>query len=155
MYLYLKIKNNMAKTLKQKRGNIGEDEVVKHFSCPNCGKPLMKLPAGYPIYDVQCTACAFRAQVKSANSKPKNEIFGAGWDIMEKTLKAGYLPPALIVNFKWTEERTKKHRILFFPFVPKSHLKRYKLSSTSRQANYKMFNYIKLLSLPHFIKDVK
>ena len=46
----------------------------------------MKLPAGYPIYDVQCTACAFRAQVKSANSKPKNEIFGTGWDIMEKTL---------------------------------------------------------------------
>jgi len=55
--------------------------------CPNCAKKLMSLPKNFPLYDIQCTGCSFRAQVKTNNSKPKNEIFGAGWDIMSKVLK--------------------------------------------------------------------
>src|SRR3989344_3765554 len=44
-------------------GDAGEIEVVNLVPCPNCGKPLMSLPKNYPLYDIQCTGCLFRAQV--------------------------------------------------------------------------------------------
>ncbi len=132
-------------------GTYGEHEVVELIQCPNCGKKLMLLPPNYPLYDVQCTACSFRAQIKTNNSKPKNEVFGAGWQIMSKVLKAGFMPPPLIVNFKWKEKKQDHQQILFFPFVPKSHLLHYRLSADARRANYEMFRYSRLLTLPHFI----
>lgn len=132
-------------------GNQGELEIVDLIACPNCGKKLILLPPNYPLYDVQCTACSFRAQIKTNNCKPKSEVFGAGWQIMSKVLKAGFLPPPLIINFKWTEKNQQKQRILFFPFVPSNHLTHYKLSATARRANYEMFRYSKLLELPHFV----
>jgi len=46
------------------------------------------LPKNYPLYDVQCTGCLFRAQVKTNNSKPRLAIFGAGWDIISKVMKS-------------------------------------------------------------------
>lgn len=114
-------------------------------------KKLMLLSLNYPLYDVQFPACSFRAQIKTNNSKPKNEVFGAGWQIMSKVLKAGFMPPPLIVNFKWNEKGQDHQQILFFPFVPKSHLLHYKLSADARRANYEMFRYSRLLTLPHFI----
>ena len=65
-------------------GDIGEKEVVDCVPCPNCGKSLMLLLPNYPLYDVQCIGCSFRAQVKTSKLKPKKQIFGAGWQIMEK-----------------------------------------------------------------------
>ena len=50
-------------------GDIGELEVIKLVACPNCNRKLMLLPKGYPLYDVQCTGCSFRAQVKTNQSK--------------------------------------------------------------------------------------
>jgi len=135
----------------KKTGDIGEKEVVALVRCPNCGKSLMELPKNYPLYDLQCTACSFRAQVKTNKTKPKNEIFGAGWDIMEKVLKSGFSVPPLLVNFKWTEKGKKHQTILFYPFVPKLHLKKRVLSPTARRANYKMFNYVGLDELPKMI----
>ena len=108
----------------------------------------MKLPPNYPLYDVQCTGCSFRAQVKTNNSKPKDEIFGAGWEIIDKVMKSGFMVPSLIVNFKWNEEGKKKQKILFYPFVPRTHLKKRQLSPKARRANYKMFNYVGLSELP-------
>jgi DNA-directed RNA polymerase subunit RPC12/RpoP len=127
-------------------GNVGEKEIIDLVPCPNCGKKLMQLPPNYPLYDVQCTGCSFRAQVKTNNCKPKDEIFGAGWDIVEKVLKSGFIAPPLFVNFKWGEEQV----IWFFPFIPKKNLKKRQLSATARRSNYKMFNYIGLLDLPYF-----
>jgi len=69
-------------------GDVGEREVVELIPCPNCGKRLMPLPKNYPLYDVQCTGCLFRAQVKTNNSKPRLAIFGAGWDIISKVMKS-------------------------------------------------------------------
>jgi DNA-directed RNA polymerase subunit RPC12/RpoP len=132
-------------------GDIGENEVVSLIPCPNCGKKLIQLPKNYPLYDIQCTGCSFRAQVKTNNSKPKNEIFGAGWEIMDKVLKSGFMVPALIVNYKWVENGISHQKILFYPFVPKTHLKKRQLSSRARRANYKMFNYIKMNRLPHLV----
>src|ERR1035437_210551 len=100
-------------------GDGGEAEVIKLIRCPNCGKELQRLPQNYPLYDVQCTGCAFRAQVKTSLSTPKNTIFGAGWVVIEKVMKAGFTVPPLIVNFKWGNGRTKKQEIRFYPFIPK------------------------------------
>lgn len=131
-------------------GDLGEKEVVKLVPCPNCSKKLMLLPAGYPLYDVQCTACSFRAQVKTNKSKPKKEIFGAGWQIMEKVLKSGFLVPPIFTNFKWSEKRTAHQEIRFYPFVAKKNLKKYQLPPTAKRANYWMFNYVGLDRLPYF-----
>lgn len=132
-------------------GDIGEKEVVALVKCPNCGKSLMQLPKNYPLNDVQCTGCSFRAQIKTNNSKPKAIIFGAGWDVMEKVTKSGYLIPPLIANFKWNEAGVKKQKILFYPFIPKKNLKKRQLSEKARRANYKMFNYVGLDTLPSFV----
>ena len=131
-------------------GDAGEREVVRLVPCPHCGKRLMELPPNYPLYDLQCTGCSFRAQVKTNHSKPKDEIFGAGWEIIEKVLKSGFMVPPLIANFKWMEGGKKRQTILFYPFVPRAHLKKRQLSSKARRANYKMFNYFRLNELPCF-----
>jgi len=136
-------------------GDAGEIEVVELVPCPNCGKKLMLLPKNYPLYDVQCIGCNFRAQVKTNNSRPKSTIFGAGWDIIEKVLKSGFLVPSIIVNFKWKDGDGSHHEIRFYPFVPKINLKMHRLSSTARRANYKMFNYIGIDEIPFFVLHKK
>lgn len=135
----------------QAAGDQGEKDVINRVACPNCGKKLMALPRGYPMFDVQCTACVFRAQVKTASSKPKDVVYGAGWDILSKALKAGQVVPPLIVNFKWKEGRFNRQAIYFYPFIPKENLKSYRLAPTAKQAGYAMFNYIGLTDLPHFV----
>jgi DNA-directed RNA polymerase subunit RPC12/RpoP len=132
-------------------GRSGEDEVVALVPCPNCGKPLMKLPTNYPLYDVQCTGCSFRAQVKTNNRKPADEVFGAGWEVIEKIIKAGFPIPPLIAHFKWNQGNKMHRQILFYPFIPKANLRKRQLSATARRANYKMFNYTGLKKLPHFV----
>ena len=139
----------------QKAGDVGEQEVVDLVPCPNCNKSLMLRPKNYPLYDLHCTGCSFRAQVKTNNSKPKHRIFGAGWEIMDKVTKSGYMIPPLIANFKWVEKGENKQEILFYPFIPKQNLKKRQLSETARRANYKMFNYEKLNELPFFILYLK
>lgn len=132
-------------------GEKGEKEIVRLVDCPNCGKKLMILPPNYPLYDLQCTGCSFRAQVKTNRSRPKAVIFGAGWQIMEKVLKSGFITPSLFLNFKWNEKRAQKQEIRFYPFVPKKNLRKYKLSEKARRANYWMFNYVGMDKLPYFI----
>ncbi len=138
----------MSKNIKS--GDAGELEVVKKIPCPNCGKSLMALPKNYPLYDVQCTGCLFRAQIKTNNTKPKPIIFGAGWDIIEKVMKSGYMVPPLITNFKWKDKEGEHQEIRFYPFVPKINLKMHQLSEKARRANYKMFNYIGIDEIPFF-----
>ena len=133
----------------QKNGKKGEQEIVDLILCPNCKKRLILLPSNYPLYDIQCTGCQFRAQIKTANHRPSSVIRGAGWDIMEKVLKAGILPPLLILNFKWGEKDTKFQEIRLYPFVPKSHLKKYTLSPSTKRPNYRMFNYVNMDELPY------
>lgn len=137
-------------SINKQNGDRGELDVCELVPCPNCGKKLMILPPNYPLYDVQCTGCSFRAQVKTNASKPKPVIFGAGWDIMEKVLKSGFMTPPLFVNFNWQEKGEAKQEIRFYPFIPKANLRKYQLSPEARRANYKMFNYIGLDDLPHF-----
>ena len=141
----------MSKPNKRESGNSGEQEVVELVPCPNCGKKLMKLPQNYPLYDVQCTGCSFRAQVKTNQSKPKSVVFGAGWQIMNKVLKSGYMTPPLFLIFKLIEKVSSKQEIRFYPFVPKKNLSNYRLSRTARRANYEMFTYTNMDKLPYFL----
>lgn len=132
-------------------GDLGEQEVVDLVPCPNCGNRLMLLPPNYPLVDVQCTGCLFRAQVKTNNSKPKKEIFGAGWEIQDKVLKSGYQMAPLIANFKWIEGGVIRQEICFYPFIPKNNLKPRNVVFASERKDHKMFNYIGLDTLPHFV----
>lgn len=132
-------------------GDIGEKEVIEKIKCPNCGKKLVPLPPGFPMYDVQCSRCMFRAQIKTVNSAPRNSIFGAGWDIYDKVLKAGYLAPPLIINFKWKCEGGLCQEIRFYPFIAKANIEKYILSSKAKRANYKMFKYVKLNQAKYFM----
>jgi len=141
----------MKKASNKESGNSGEQEIVNIIPCPNCGKKLMKLPPNYPLFDVQCTGCSFRAQVKTNQSKPKSVVFGAGWQIMNKVLKSGYLTPPLFLNFKWLEKEILKQEIRFYPFVPKKNLSNYTLSETARRADYEMFTYVGMDKLPYFL----
>jgi len=136
-------------TNNKKSGDLGEKEVVELVPCPNCKQKLMSLPQNYPLVDIQCSACYFRAQVKAINSKPKDISFGAGWEIMNKVLKSGYMVPQTFFNFKWN--KGKSQEIRFYPFIPRINLRNYQLSPTARRANYKMFHYIGLTKLPYFI----
>ncbi|MEK6889734.1 MAG: hypothetical protein AABX35_00945 [Nanoarchaeota archaeon] len=128
-------------------GDAGELDIVNLVPCPNCKKKLMILPKNYPLVDVQCTGCIFRAQIKTINSSPKDNLLGAGWEIMNKVLKSGYLIPATFVNFKWEN----KQEIRFYPFIPRVNLENYQLSAEARRANYKMFRYIGMNDLPYFV----
>lgn len=132
-------------------GDVGEQEVIKLVPCPNCGKKLMALPPNYPLYDVQCMGCSFRAQVKTNSHTPSSVIFGAGWQVMDKVLKSGFITPPIFVNFKWEHKKRCHQEIRFYPFVPKRNLRKYKLSRKARRANYWMFNYIGLDRLPYFV----
>ena len=130
-------------------GDAGEQEIVRLVPCPNCKSKLMLLPAGFPLFDIQCARCLFRAQIKTSNSKPTGTVRGAGWDIYEKVLKAGNLTPPLIVNYRWNDKTGGHHEIRFYPFIAKDNVQKYTLAPTARRANYRMFNYVKLNELPY------
>ncbi len=131
----------------QDTGNQGEEEVVRLVPCPNCKKKLTKLPKNYPLYDIQCTGCSFRAQVKSIQKGPSDTVLGAGWDVIEKVTKSGFLIPSLFVNYKWNIH----HEIRFYPFITKQNIQKRTLSATAKRANYKMFTYVGLSELPCFV----
>lgn len=145
------INKKLSELSKRELGDIGEQEVCELIPCPNCSKQLVKLPKGFPMYDVQCSGCMFRSQVKTVKSKPKNTIFGAGWDIYEKVLKAGFLAPSLIVHFIWESDKGICREVRFYPLIAMGNIKKYQLSSSARRANYKMFKYVKLDKIPHFV----
>lgn len=131
-------------------GDLGETEVIKLIPCPNCNKKLMLLPRSFPLCDVQCEGCHFRAQIKTSNGKPRSIVFGSTWNITEKVLKAGYIMPPLFVNFKWNEKGNDRQEIRFYPFVPKKNLRQRTLSETAKRAGLKMFDFIGLDKLPYF-----
>jgi len=133
-------------------GDIGEQEIVDLIPCPNCYSPLMLLPPNFPLADIQCTRCQFRAQVKTNMKKPSDSILGAGYDIYEKVFKAGYLLPPLFTNFKWKDKDGTDHQeIRFYPLISKKNVQSYRLSETARRANYRMFRYVGLNSAPYLV----
>jgi hypothetical protein len=139
----------------QAYGDKGEKEVISLIKCPNCQKSLMSLPKGYPLFDVQCVACTFRAQIKSSSSDPDKfpSVRGGGWNILNMAWKAGSLIPPLIVNYKWIKEGKSQQEIRFYPFVQKENLTK-RLAKITKKGKedkrlYWMVSY-KLKYLPYF-----
>ncbi len=136
-------------------GNAGEKEVITLIKCPNCGRDLMSLPESFPLCDALCTGCHFRTQIKTSGSSPyaSKTVRGSGWDILEKSVKAGALIPSLIVNYKWDEDGQQRQEIRFYPFLLKANLKeslRNIKQKTGKIRKYWMFDYTDLNRLPFF-----
>lgn len=133
-------------------GDAGERYVQENVPCPNCGKALQGLPESYPLYDVQCTSCLFRAQVKAPGRRPASRIRGAGWSILSGALRTGATVPPLIAAYSWVEAGEPRSEVRFYPFIPKDRLRPRALSKRPDhpRASYKMFDYERLHDLPHF-----
>jgi hypothetical protein len=126
------------------RGDDGELDVIAQVECPHCGHDLQQLPPGFPIFDVQCTRCVFRAQVKTNATKPKGVIFGSGYQVLRHHLLTGQLMPPLIVNFRWTEARRRRQQIVLFPFLTKHNVRQRTRGSKGARPGYSEFNFVGL-----------
>lgn len=131
----------------QSLGEEAEKDVVKSVTCPNCQDRLELLPRNNPLFDVQCKRCIFRAQVKAGKNPKVGTLYGASWEIMNKTTKSGYSIPQLIIVFKWQENDRQKQEIRFYPFIQKDNLKPWK---KSKSRITQTFNYVRLKALPYF-----
>lgn len=128
----------------QQRGDAGERDVIRKVRCPNCGSKLQQLPPSFPIFDVQCTRCVFRAQVKSSNSAPRDEVFGSGHSVLSHYLKAGQIMPPLIVNFRGDKNGRTRQSIMLFPFLTHRNIRRRVRGKRSVREGYKEFNFVGL-----------
>ena len=134
-------------------GESGEQFVVERIPCPHCGGRLQQLPQSYPLFDVQCTSCLFRARVKSPGHKPGSRVRGAGWKILSGALRTGTPVPPLIVNFQLKESGTVRREVRFYPFIPRKNLRHRALSRDPEhpRAQYRMFDYVGLDDLPSLL----
>ena len=94
-------------------GAQAEAYIVEHFRCPSCGHELRALPPGYPLYDVQCSRCLLRAQVKRVRAKPRDRIRGASWTVLSHHLKTGHLLPPMFVCFGWPADAFEPSNVWF------------------------------------------
>ena len=130
-------------SLKKANGNLAEKFVCKSIPCPSCKKHLIPLPTGFPLYDVQCSGCHFRAQVKHSQSKPAKSVTGGGWDILWKNLKSGHLVPPLFVY----HSLKPKPLVRFYPFLTSENVSRSK-KPLPRRPDYYMCRFTGLDDLP-------
>ena len=127
------------------RGTGGEVDVVEKLDCPNCGKALELLPSGFPLFDVQCTGCVFRAQIKTNRCRPKIQVYGAGHQVLSHFQRTGQLIPPLIVSFSWSAGRRRLQEMWFYPFLTNDNIKKRTRGVKGSRPGYKEFNYVGLL----------
>lgn len=132
-------------SLKKQNGNLAESFICSNIKCPSCGKSLIPLPVNFPLYDVQCSGCHFRAQVKHSNSKPSGSVSGGGWDIMSKNFKSGHLIPSLFVFHNLKPDPL----VRFYPFLTKENVSKAKNPLPTRP-NYYMCRFVNLNDLPYW-----
>lgn len=131
-------------------GDEAERFVAKRIACPSCGGRLRVLPPGYPLFDVQCGSCLFRAQTKRVKEKPRSRLRGGSWSVVNLYLRTGQLLPPMLVCFDWPETSGRPGSVYFFPFVPAKNVKRRVLSSRHKSdAGRAMAEYLGMLALPH------
>lgn len=132
-------------------GTEAEVFVVEHVPCPSCGHRLRSLHPGFPLHDVECSRCLFRAQVKRILAPPRDRIRGASWDVLNHHLRTGQLVPPIFACFGWKRVAPAPGVIYFFPFIPASHVKRRVLSEKHATPGRKMTEYERMLELPRFV----
>lgn len=136
---------------KKEAGNIGAQEVISLVSCPHCGSQLMSLPQNFPLYNVYCAGCIFRAQIKTSNRRPSSGAEGAGWKILDGSLRAGQTVPPLITNHKWPDKSGAHQAIHFYPFLTRKNLKMRTANIKSKNRVHAMFDYINLDKAPRVL----
>lgn len=133
-------------------GDEAESFVAERVPCPSCGSPLRQLPPGYPLFDLQCSACLFRAQVKRVQEKPRSRLRGGSWNVVNTYLRTGQLLPPMFVCFGWPRSRSEPESVYFFPLVPARNVAKRVLSERHKtDAGRAMAEYRDMLSLPHQI----
>lgn len=131
-------------------GEEAERFVVEHVRCPSCASPLRRLPPGYPLFDLQCYRCLFRAQVKRVQEKPRSRLRGGSWNVVSTYLRTGQLLPPMFVCFDWPRSQPEPGCVYFFPLVPAKNVVKRVLSNQHRtDAGRAMAEYRDMLSLPH------
>ncbi len=146
----------MARGPKKTTGDIGEKFVASNAPCPACGKALVALPEGYPLFDLQCSACTFRCQVKATVKQRQNAIPGGGWSILNAVLKTGQHVPPLIYVSRVGEAHSGSPVVRFFPFIPRNHLKKVQpFPDGHKRADYLQFRYTRMNRVPSFILNEK
>lgn len=125
--------------------------VIALVKCPYCVKTLVDLPRATPVYDIACTRCEFRAQVKSVETKKRSRIRGASAGPLAGLRLAGKASPPLIVVWGWDGVDRTATEVSLFPLVPWSHIRERVLPDThSTMAGRRMVDYHGLSTLPHF-----
>jgi hypothetical protein len=125
-------------------GTEGEWDVIRKIGCPSCGQEMQLLPSGFPLFDIQCKGCVFRAQVKTNACKPKDQIYGAGFGVLNHFLRSGQLIPPLIVSFRWREGRSQRQVILLYPFLTEANIRKKIRGPNGARPGYEEFNYVGL-----------
>lgn len=133
-------------------GEEAERFIAEHVPCPSCGSALRQLPPGYPLFDIQCSACLFRAQVKRVQEKPRSRLRGGSWSVVSTYLRTGQLLPPMFVCFEWPRSQHEPGSVYFFPLVPAKNVAKRVLSDQHKtDAGRAMAEYRDMLSLPYQI----
>ena len=131
-------------------GEAAEQLIADRVPCPSCGSALQQLARGYPLFDIQCSKCLFRAQVKRVHEPPRSRLRGGSWNVVNTYLRTGQLLPPMFVCFGWPRLLAEPSAIYFFPIVPAKNVTKRVLSETHKtDAGRAMVEYRDMLSLPH------
>lgn len=134
-------------------GEEAERFIAERVPCPSCGGALHELARGYPLFDVQCSRCLFRAQVKRVQESPRNRLRGGSWSVVNTYLRTGQLLPPMFVRFDWPRTEREPGTVYFFPLVPAKNVSKRVLSASHKtDAGRAMVEYRDMLSLPHTVK---
>ena len=113
---------------------------------------MQQLAPGYPLFDVQCSRCLFRAQVKRVQERPRNRLRGGSWNVVNTYLRTGQLLPPMFVCFDWPRSELEPGSVYFFPLVPARNVSKRVLSEAHKtDAGRAMVEYREMLSLPHTV----
>jgi DNA-directed RNA polymerase subunit RPC12/RpoP len=125
--------------------------VLAQVKCAYCEKALVDLPRATPVYDVACSRCEFRAQVKSVETHMRRRIRGASARPLAGLRLAGKSSPPLIVVWGWDGEARSAERVTLYPLVPWRHIRERALSQNHEtMAGRLMVDYHDLHLLPFF-----
>jgi hypothetical protein len=138
-------------TSRSAEGTEAERFIIDQLSCPSCGSSLRQLPTGYPLYDLECVRCLFRAQVKRVKAGPRDRLRGGSYDLVSHHLKTGHLLPPLFVCFGWATGAVNPSEVWLFPLVPAKNVKLRVLSEKHSTPGRRMAEYVEMRKLPHAV----
>jgi hypothetical protein len=141
----------MSPSSRSAQGAQAERFVVQYLSCQSCGSSLRELPVGYPLFDVECVRCLFRAQVKRVKAGPRDRLRGGSFDLVSHHLKTGHLLPPLFVCFGWETGAATPGEVWFFPLVPAKNVKARILSERHSTPGRRMAEFVGMRALPHSV----